>query len=122
EPVSEPPPDGTETEAPPDGSETDTPTDDPEIEAAARRAAQQARQEYWHEQRIAERADRVAAALGAGPAGNRAATALADAYLAAPEWSHGALVNATRLVLGSTPEWTDEVAASVLAYPRPPTD
>lgn len=104
----------------PDDPPIETP-DDPEIEAAAHLAAQQARRQYRWEQMLAEQADRRAAVVGAGPAGNRLASALADAYLA-PEWSRSALVDATRLVLGETPQWTDEVVDEVLTYPRPPTD
>ena len=81
-----------------------------------------ARIEYRRAQRLAQLADQVAAVVGAGPAGNRLASALADAYLAAPEWSRPALVDATRLVLGYTPQWTDDVVDEVLTYPRPPAD
>ena len=63
------------------------PDDDAIIEAVAPAAAAQARRDFRRELRLAEQADRVAAAVGAGRAGNSVATALADAYLAAREWT-----------------------------------
>jgi len=119
-PPTEPPADDAVTGAPDDPAIEAS--DDPEVEGAAQRAAQLARIEYRRQQRLAEQADRVASVVGAGPAGNRLATALADAYLAAPEWTRPALVDATRLVLGEAPQWTDDVVDEVLTYPRPPAD
>ena len=65
----------------------------------------------------------LATAVGAGRAGNRVAGALADAYLAAAEWSVPALTEATLVVLGEAPQWTTELVAAVVdAYRRAPAD
>ena len=93
------------------------------MEAAARAAARKARAAYRREVRLAERNDRLAATVGAGRAGNRIATALADAYLAADAWRRPALASATREVLGAAPRWIYAVLDEILeAYHHPPTD
>jgi hypothetical protein len=98
-------------------------TDKPALEAVARRAARAARREFLREVARAERGDREAAAFGAGLHGDRVATALADAYLAAEGWDHPALTTATRTVLGTAPRWIRGVLDDLLvAYRRPPTD
>ena len=93
------------------------------VEAAARAAAREARQAYRREVRLAHRNDTLAATVGAGPTGNRIATALAGAYLAVGEWRRPALTGATRAVLGKAPRWIYPVLDEILdAYHRPPTD
>ncbi len=50
-------------------------------------------------------------------------TALADGWLAAGAWTTTALKAATRKVLGTRPQWLDQVIADVLkAHPRAPRD
>jgi RNA-directed DNA polymerase len=62
----------------------------------------------------AARVERVGAAV---------ASALADTYLAAPEWSPAGLIEATRFVLGELPQWTAAMVDEVIAaYVRPPRD
>ena len=93
------------------------------VEAVARIAAREARQAYRREVRLGQRNDTLAATIGAGPTGNRIATALAGAYLAVGEWRRPALTGATRAVLGTAPRWIYAVLDEILdAYHRPPTD
>jgi RNA-directed DNA polymerase len=93
------------------------------VEAAARAAAREALQAYRREVRLAQRNDTLAATIGAGPTGNRIATALAGAYLAVGVWRRPALAGATRAVLGTAPRWIYAVLDEILdAYHRPPTD
>jgi hypothetical protein len=84
---------------------------------------EQARREYAREVRLAQRAARLADWVGAGRAGNRLATALADACLAAPGWDLAALTGTAAGVFDPPPRWLGGVLAEVLAdYPRPPRD
>jgi RNA-directed DNA polymerase len=84
---------------------------------------EQARREYRREVRLAERAARVAEWAGAGRAGNRLATALADACLAARGWNLAALTEVAVDMFDTPPGWLGPLLAEVLAdYPRPPTD
>lgn len=84
---------------------------------------EKARQDYLREVRLAERAARVAEWAGAGQAGNRLATALADACLAAPGWDVESVTATAAGVFDSPPRWLGRVIGEVLAdYPRPPDD
>ena len=96
---------------------------DPGVEAAAAAAARLARRSYALELRAAERDEQRAARFGAGRLGNRVAVALADCYLAAPQWRRPALAAATRHVLGKAPRWIYPLLDEILdAYDRPPSD
>jgi retron-type reverse transcriptase len=56
-------------------------------------------------------------------AGDHIAVALADAYLATPNWRRPDLRAATRVVLGVAPRWISAVLDDILrAYPRKPMD
>jgi retron-type reverse transcriptase len=60
---------------------------------------------------------------GAGQAGNRLATALADAFLAAPGWNPAALTDVAVGMFDTPPGWLGQVLTEVLTdYPRPPAD
>jgi RNA-directed DNA polymerase len=84
---------------------------------------ERARRAYYREVRLAERAAARAATVGAGRAGNRLATVLADACLAAPAWELAALTGVAGDVLDRPPGWLVGVLGEVLAaYPRPPAD
>lgn len=92
---------------------------DPALEAAVVRA----RREYVRELRARAQADALAETVGAGPSGNVVALALADAYLAAPDWHGPDLVAATERTLGRRPDWAGAVVDDVLAgYAHPPRD
>jgi RNA-directed DNA polymerase len=84
---------------------------------------EQARRDYYREVRLADRAARAADRVGAGRAGNRVATAMADACLAAPAWDRAGLTDVAIGVFETPPGWLGGVLAEVLAaYPRPPAD
>src|SRR5258705_5072218 len=84
---------------------------------------EQARRAYSGEVGLADRAAARAQTVGAGRAGNRLATVLADACLAAPAWELSALTGVVADVLDRPPGWLAGVLGEVLAaYPRPPAD
>jgi RNA-directed DNA polymerase len=89
-------------------------------EEGVKRAARAA---YYRELKLAERATGRALVVGAGPAGNHLATALADACLAAPSWEAEAVRTTAAALFARAPRWLGAVVAEVIeAYPRPPFD
>jgi retron-type reverse transcriptase len=100
---------------------------DPVVERAAAIAADRARRLYYDELRQAERefarSEAMAATIGAGRLGNHIASAVADAALAAPQWSEAAVADAIRRTLAPPPDWAADLAAAILAgYPVIPAD
>jgi RNA-directed DNA polymerase len=72
---------------------------------------------------VEEDPDDADAAAGVERVAAAVAIALADTYLATPEWSQAGLIEATRLVLGELPQWTIAMVDEVIgAYLRPPRD